>query len=161
MPRLIPHLWYAKDADKAAEFYASILPDSRVDAVETMAGDSPSGPEGSVKVVKFTLLGQPVMAITAGPHHEFNDAISLLIECDTQDEIDRLWEGLGEGGKYVACGWLTDRYGLRWQITAKRVEELLSDPDREKARRATKAFLNMVKVDIAALEAAAEGRKAA
>lgn len=161
MPRLIHHLWYAKDADKAAEFYASILPDSHVDSVETMAGDSPSGPEGSVKIVRFTLLGQEVWAITAGPHHEFNDAISLLIECDTQDEIDRLWEGLGEGGKYVACGWLNDRYGLRWQITAKRAAELMSDPDRERARRVTQAFLNMVKVDIAALEAAAEGRKAA
>jgi len=159
--RLIPHLWYAKDADEAAKFYASIIPNSRVDSVDVLPGDSPSGPEGSVKVVKFTLLGQPVWAITAGPHHEFNDAISLLIECDTQEEIDRLWEGLGEGGRYVACGWLTDRYGLRWQVTARRVAELLGSPDREKARRATQAFLNMVKVDIAALEAAAEGRQAA
>lgn len=160
MPRLIPHLWYARDADKAAEFYASIIPDSRVISVQTMAGDSPSGPEGSVKVVRFTVLGQEIWAITAGPHHEFNDAISLLIECDTQDEIDRLWDGLGEGGKHVACGWLTDRYGLRWQITAKRVAELMSDPDVEKRRRVTEAFLKMVKVDIAALEAAAEGRQA-
>jgi predicted 3-demethylubiquinone-9 3-methyltransferase (glyoxalase superfamily) len=126
-----------------------------------MAGDSPSGPEGSVKLVKFEVLGQEVWAITAGPHHEFNDAISLLIECDTQEEIDRLWEGLGQGGKYVACGWLNDKYGLRWQITGKRVAELMSDPDRDKARRATKAFLDMVKVDLAALEAAAEGREAA
>ncbi len=161
MPRLIPHLWYAKDADKAAEFYASIIPDSRVISVETMAGDSPSGPEGSVKVVRFTVLGQEIWAITAGPHHEFNDAISLLIECDTQEEIDRLWEGLGEGGKHVACGWLNDKYGLRWQITARRVEQLMSHPDIETRRRVTQAFLKMVKIDIAALEAAAEGREAA
>ena len=161
MPKLIPHLWYARDADKAAEFYASIIPDSRVDSVETMAGDGLSGPEGSVKVVKFTVLGQEIWAITAGPHHEFNDAISLLIACDSQEEIDRLWNGLGDGGKHVACGWLTDKYGLRWQITAKRVEELMSDPDIEKRRRVTQAFLNMVKIDIAALEAAAEGRQAA
>ncbi|MBX7249106.1 MAG: VOC family protein [Caulobacteraceae bacterium] len=158
MPRLIPHLWYARDALEAARFYASILPDSRVDAVETLAGDSPSGPEGSVQLVQFTLLGQPVWAISAGPHHDFNDAVSFIVECDTQDEIDGYWDALGAGGRHVACGWLTDRYGLRWQITGKRVQQLMQDPDRDKVRRVTKALLSMVKVELSVLEAAAEAR---
>jgi len=155
--RLIPFLWYAKDAPEAAKFYASILPDSRVDSVEIMPGDSPAGPEGSVQIVRFTLLGQPVQAMTAGPHHAFNDAISMMVEVDTQEELDRLWNALGEGGQFVACGWLNDRYGLRWQITPKQLPELINSGDRAARRRVAEAMLKMVKLDIAALQAAQAG----
>ncbi len=157
MPRLLPFLWYARDAEGAARFYASILPDSRVDSVEVMPGDSPSGPEGSVVVVNFTLLGQPVQAMTAGPHHDFNDAISLMVEVDTQEDLDRYWNALGQGGKFVACGWLNDRYGLRWQITPRQLPELLNSGDQAARRRTAAAMMDMVKLDIAALQAAHAG----
>ena len=110
--KIFPFLWYAKDAEAAVRFYASILPDSRVDSVNAMQAESPSGPPGSVVVVDFTLLGQRFQAMTAGPHDEFNDAISLMVECDTQEELDRYWNGLlAGGGEPLACGWLKDRYG--------------------------------------------------
>src|SRR5690606_24632899 len=110
-------LWYAKEAEEAARFYASVFPDSRVDRVTTIPTETPSGPAGSVAIVEFTLFGQPFMAISAGPHHEFNDSISFIVNCDTQEEIDRYWNAILEaGGKPQACGWITDRYGLRWQI---------------------------------------------
>src|SRR5688500_4423395 len=122
--KIVPHLWYAKDAEGAARYYASIFPDSRVDRVTSLAAESPSGPEGSVSVVEFTLFGQPFMAITAGPHHDFNDAVSFLIHCDTQAELDRYWNAILEGGgKPQACGWIIDRYGLRWQISPSQLED--------------------------------------
>lgn len=154
---LYPHLWYAEKADEAAAFYASIFPDSRVDAVTPMASESPSGPAGSVKVVEFTLLGQRLQAITAGPLDPFNHAISLVVECDTQVEIDRYWAALLEGGEAEQCGWLRDRYGVAWQITPRVLGELMKDPDRDKARRVGDAMLKMIKLDIAALQAAAAG----
>ncbi len=157
MARLLPFLWYARDAEEAARFYASILPDSRVDSVHILPGDSPSGPEGSVNVVNFTLLGQPMQAMTAGPHQDFNDAISLMIEVDTQEELDRFWKALGEGGKFVACGWLQDRYGLRWQITPRQLPELMTTGDLAARRRVAAAMMQMVKLDIAALQAAHAG----
>ncbi len=157
MPRLLPFLWYAKDAEGAARFYASILPDSRVDSVHVLPGDSPSGPEGSVNVVNFTLLGRPMQAMTAGPRQEFNDAISLMIEVDTQEELDRYWNALGEGGRFIACGWLHDRYGLRWQITPRQLPELLNSGDHAARRRTAEAMMGMVKLDIAALQAAHAG----
>ena len=157
--KLIPHLWYTKEAEEAAQFYASIFPDSRVDRVTAMPAESPSGPAGSVKVVEFTLFGQQLMAITAGPHDPFNDAISLLVQCDTQAEIDKYWNALLEGGgKGVACGWITDRFGVRWQIHAAQLSEWMTDPDREKARRVTEAMLKMVKLDIPTLKAAYDGK---
>src|SRR5499427_5594481 len=108
--KIVPFLWYAKDADQAAKLYASIFPDSRVDRVTAMQSESPSGPPGSVKVVDFTLFGQRFQAMSAGPHHEFNDAISIVVLCDDQAELDRYWAGLLEGGgRPVACGWLNDR----------------------------------------------------
>jgi predicted 3-demethylubiquinone-9 3-methyltransferase (glyoxalase superfamily) len=153
--RFFPHLWYAKDAEAAAAFYTSIFPDSHVEGVWTLPAESPSGPAGSVVVVDFTILGQRVQAMTAGPHHDFNDAISLVVLCDTQAEIDRYWEALlAGGGKPQACGWLNDRYGLRWQIVPARLIELLRDTDRVRARHVAEAMLKMVKLDIAALERA-------
>lgn len=155
--RIYTHLWYAKDAEGAARFYASIFPESHVDAVTPMLSESPSGPPGSVVVVDFTLLGQRFQAITAGPHHEFNDAMSLVVECQDQAELDRYWNALVEnGGKEVACGWLIDRYGLRWQIVpAQLAEWTTGDPARSK--RVTDAMMKMVKMDYAAFEAALRG----
>ena len=153
--KIFPHLWYAKEAEEAARFYASVFPDSRIDRVTTLWSESPSGPPGSVKVVDFTLLGQRFQAISAGPHHEFNDAISLVVLCDDQAELDRYWNALLEGGgQPQACGWLIDRYGLRWQIVPAKLDEWLNDADPARAKRVSDAFLSMVKLDIAALEAA-------
>ncbi|HKP57176.1 MAG TPA: VOC family protein [Polyangiales bacterium] len=156
--KIFTHLWYAKDAEAAAQFYASILPDSRMDRVSTMQSESPSGPPGSVKVVDFTLLGQRFQAMTAGPHHDFNDAISIVVLCDDQAELDRYWNGLLEGGgKPQACGWLIDRYGVRWQIVPRVLDEMMGDSDTARSKRVTDAMLKMVKLDIAALEKARRG----
>ena len=157
-PRIFTHLWYAKDAESAAAFYASVFPDSRVDRVTPLLSESPSGPPGSVKVVDFTLLGQRFQAITAGPHHEFNDAISLVVLCDDQAELDRYWSALVEGGgKPQACGWLIDRWGLRWQLVPARFDAMMRDADPARSKRVTDAMLKMVKLDVAALEAAYRG----
>ena len=155
--RLMPFLWYSTQAEEAAHFYASIIPDSRVDSVATMPADSPSGPAGSVKVVEFTLAGQPVMAMSAGPMDPFNHAISIMLECDTQDEIDRLWNGLLDGGTPEACGWLRDRYGLAWQVAPRVLQDMMKSSDRAAGKRAAEAMMTMVKLDIAKLEAAFRG----
>ncbi len=155
--RLFPCLWFAAGAAEAARFYTSVFPDSRVDRVSHLAAESPSGPAGSVEVVDFTLLGQRLQAFSAGPHHEFNDAISLVIECDTQAELDQYWDALlAGGGKPQACGWLNDRYGVRWQIVPSQLGAWMADSDRERAKRVAEAMLRMVKLDIAKLEAAAQ-----
>ena len=155
--KIFPHLWYAKEAEEAAKFYASIFPDSRVERVTTLQSDSPSGPAGSVKVVDFTLFGQRFQAMSAGPHHEFNDAISIVVLCDDQAELDRYWNALLKGGKPQACGWLIDRFGLRWQIVPAAFEEMMRDKDAARSKRVTDAMLKMVKLDIAALEKAYRG----
>jgi len=153
--KIFPFLWYAKEAEEAAKFYASIFPDSRVDGVTSLQSESPSGPPGSVKVVNFTLFGQPFQAMSAGPHHEFNDAISIVVLCDDQAELDRYWKALLEGGgKPQACGWLIDRFGVRWQIIPAAFEEMMRDKDRARSKRVTDAMLKMVKLEIAALEKA-------
>ena len=156
--KIFTHLWYAKDAEEAARFYATIFPDSRVDHVTPLMVESPSGPAGSVKVVDFTLLGQRFQAITAGPHHDFNDAVSIVVLCDDQAELDRYWNALlTGGGREQACGWLIDRYGLRWQIVPAVLETLMRDQDPVRSKRVSEAMLQMVKLDIAALEAAHAG----
>ncbi len=157
MPKITPHLWFAEKAEEAARFYASLLPDSRVDRVTALPTDSPSGPAGSVALVEFTLMGQPFMAISAGPLDPFNHAVSFMIPCETQAEIDRLWAAFSEGGQTEQCGWLRDRYGLCWQIVPSRLGDLLTDPDPARAARVAKAMLVMAKFDIAALESAAAG----
>lgn len=151
--KIFPHLWYAKEAEEAARLYVSIFPDSRVDRVSAMMSDSPSGPAGSVKVVDFTLFGQPFQAMSAGPHHEFNDAISMVVLCEDQAELDRYWDALLDGGgKPQACGWLIDRFGVRWQIVPRRLHELMQEGDPTRSTRVTDAMLQMVKLDIAGLE---------
>ena len=121
-----------------------------------LPADNPSGPAGSVKIAAFTIGDQRYMAIEAGPLDPFNHSFSIVVECDDQAEIDRLWDALKEGGSVEHCGWLKDRWGLSWQITPRRLRELMMDPDRERAKRVTEALLKMVKFDIAALEAAAD-----
>ena len=156
--KIFTHLWYAKEAEEAGRFYASIFPDSRVDRVTPLPSDSPSGPAGSVKVVDFTPLGQLFQAISAGPHHEFNDAISIVVLCDDQAELDRYWDALlADGGQAQACGWLTDRFGLRWQIVPAAMEQMMGDKDAARAKRVTDAMLKMIKLDIATLEKAYKG----
>ena len=161
MPKLqhiTPFLWYSNQAEAAALFYTSVFPDSQITRVVTLPTDSPSGPAGSVKIVEFVLFGQQFTAMSAGPLDPFNHAVSFVVDCDTQDEIDRYWDALlADGGRPEQCGWLKDRYGLSWQIVPKRLGELMTDPDRARARRVGEAMMTMVKLDVAALEAAARG----
>lgn len=157
--RIFPHLWYTKEAEEAARLYASIFPDSRVDRVSVLHSDSPSGPAGTVKVVDFTLFGERFQAISAGPLDPFNHAISLVVTCETQAELDRYWDALlKNGGEAEQCGWLRDRYGLCWQIVPAKMSEWMDDKDPARSRRVSDAFLKMQKLDIAKLTAAAEGR---
>ena len=153
--KIYPFFWYAKEAEEAAKFYASVFPNSRVDRVVTMQSESPSGPPGSVKVVDFTLFGKKFQAMTAGPHHDFNDAISMVVECDDQAELDRYWSALlSNGGQPQACGWLIDRFGLRWQIVPAVLVKMMADPDPVRSKRVSDAMLQMIKLDIAELEKA-------
>jgi predicted 3-demethylubiquinone-9 3-methyltransferase (glyoxalase superfamily) len=156
--KICPFLWYTKEAQEAAAFYTSIFPDSRVERVTTLLSDSPSGPAGSVKVVDFTLFGQRFQAMSAGPLDPFNHAISLVVLCDDQAELDRYWEALLKGGKAEACGWLQDKYGVSWQIVPAVMDELMSDKDPVRAKRVSDAMLKMVKLDIAELQAAYSGK---
>ena len=156
--KITPFLWYAKEAEEAARFYTSIFPDSRVTRVTAMQSDSPSGPPGSVKVVEFVLFGQTFVAMSAGPLDPFNHAVSFVVNCDTQAELDRYWNALLEGGgSPEQCGWLKDRFGLSWQIVPTALGEMMSDPDKARSKRASDAMMKMVKLDIAALKTAYEG----
>jgi predicted 3-demethylubiquinone-9 3-methyltransferase (glyoxalase superfamily) len=154
LSRIIPHLWYTDNAEEAASFYASVLPNSKVDGVTALPADSPSGPAGSVKVVEFTLIGQPFMAISAGQLDAFNHSVSFIVECEDQAEIDRLWAALSDGGKVEQCGWLKDRYGLSWQIVPASLGPMMKDPDRSRAKRVAEAMLKMIKLDIDGLQKA-------
>lgn len=158
--RIVPHLWYAREAEEAARFYTAIFPDSRVDSVTALPADSPSGPAGSVKVVEFTLVGQPFMAISAGPLDSFNHSVSFVVECQDQAEVDRYWNQLGAGGTLEQCGWLRDRFGLSWQVVPAALGAMMKDPDRAAARRAAEAMLSMKKLDIGELERAFRGKAA-
>ncbi len=156
MQKITPFLWYAKEAEEAAAFYASIFPDSRVVSVTAMQSESPSGPPGSVKIVEFVLFGQAFTAMTAGPLDPFNHAVSFVVNCDDQAEVDRYWDALlANGGSPEQCGWLRDRFGLSWQIVPKVLGKLMMQTDKAKAKRTADAMMKMVKSDIAALEAAA------
>jgi len=153
--KIVPFFWYAKEAEEAAKFYASIFPDSRVDGVTALNAETPSGPPGSVKVVDFTLFGQRFQAMSAGPHDKFNDAISMMVLCEDQAEVDRYWNALLKGGcKEQACGWLMDKFGLRWQIVPAALDEMMRDKDKARSGRVAEAMLKMIKLDVAALEKA-------
>ncbi|MDF3834655.1 VOC family protein [Cupriavidus basilensis] len=161
MQKITPFLWYAEEAEEAAAFYAATFPNSRVVRVTALPSESPSGPPGSVKVVEFVLFGQAFIAMSAGPLDPFNHAVSFVVHCDDQAELDRYWNALlANGGSAEQCGWLKDRFGLSWQIVPTVLGEMMADPDRAKARRAADAMLKMVKLDIAVLKAAHAGAMA-
>ena len=152
--KIVPHLWFDTEAKEAAEFYVAIFPDSRVTNITTLR-DTPSG---DTDVVSFELAGQPFMAISAGPLFKFNEAISFIVYCATQDEIDYYWEKLSAVPEAEQCGWLKDRYGLSWQIVPSRMDEVFLSGTEEQIARVTQAFLPMKKLDIAELERAYAGR---
>ena len=157
MAKLFPCLWFDGNAEEAANFYVTLLPDSHVDTVWRSPAETPSGPAGMVLTVDFTLAGQQVQGLNGGPHFKFNEAVSFVIGCDDQAEVDRLWDALtAGGGEPGPCGWLKDRFGLSWQIVPRRLDELLRDPDPERARRAMEAMLKMGKIEVSELEQAAD-----
>ncbi|MFP4538769.1 MAG: VOC family protein [Dichotomicrobium sp.] len=150
-------LWFDGKAEEAAEFYVSLFPDSRIDEKMKSASDWPAGKAGDVILVSFTLAGRPYQALNGGPNQPFNDSVSLSVTCEDQAEVDRYWEALtANGGEPVQCGWLKDRYGLRWQIVPRALIEMMHDPDPEKAGRVMAAMMEMVKIDIAKLKEAYE-----
>lgn len=157
LQKITPCLWFNGDAEEAARFYVSLLPDSRIDRVVRSPAATPSGPEGMVLVVEFTLAGSRFTGLNGGPQFPFTEAVSFAIACENQGEVDRLWAALSEGGSTGPCGWLKDRWGLSWQIVPTRLHELLADPDPDRARRAMQAMLKMSKLDIAEMERAADG----
>lgn len=157
MNKITPFLWYDNQAEEAANFYVSVFPDSKIGSISRY-GDAGPGPKGSVMVVEFELGGQQFMAINGGPNFAFTHAISFLVNCKTQEEVDRFWEKLSEGGEKEQCGWLRDKYGLSWQVFPTILGELISDPDPVKSQRVMQAMLQMTKIDIAALKKAYEGR---
>lgn len=158
MSKISPCLWFDGQAEEAAKFYTSILPDSRIEKVQRAPADTPSGPEGSVLTVDFTLAGQQFIGLNGGPDFSFSEAISFSIDCADQEEVDRLWDALVEGGgEHSVCGWLKDRYGVSWQVIPRQLPELLGGPDPEGAARAMKAMLEMTKIDVAKLREAYEG----
>jgi predicted 3-demethylubiquinone-9 3-methyltransferase (glyoxalase superfamily) len=149
-----PCLWFDTEAEEAARFYTSVFPGSRVVDVQHYGSAGPRE-EGMVMIVEFALGGRRFLALNGGPEFTFNEAVSFEILCDSQEEVDRYWELLGEGGEHGPCGWLKDRFGVSWQVVPRRLNELVADPDREKAQRVIAAMLQMRKLDVAALEAAA------
>ena len=160
MSSIATHLWFEKDAVEATRFYTEVIPNSRVISVTDIPVDTPSGPAGSVPIIEFELDGAAFQAIGAGPLDPFNHAISIVVNCDSQAEIDRIWDALLDGGQAEQCGWLRDRWGLAWQIVPKQLDEMMKSPDRAAGRRAAEAMLKMVKLDIAKLQQAFEGAKA-
>ena len=157
MQKITPFLWYSREAEQAAAFYTSVFPDSRINRVTALPSESPSGPPGSVKIVEFVLFGQSFTAMSAGPLDPFNHAVSFVVNCDDQAELDRYWTALLEGGSAEQCGWLKDRFGLSWQIVPTVLGEMMAAPDRAKAKRAADAMLKMVKIDIETIKRAAAG----
>lgn len=155
MPTLTPMLWFDTEAEQAAEFYASVFPNSKIVAV-THYGSAGPRPEGMVMTVAFELDGQEYIALNGGPDFRFTEAISFVVYCETQEEVDTYWEALSEGGEEGPCGWLKDKFGMSWQVTPTALLRLLADPDSRKAQRAMAAMLEMNKIDIEALKHAAE-----
>jgi predicted 3-demethylubiquinone-9 3-methyltransferase (glyoxalase superfamily) len=157
MSKIAPCLWFEREAEEAAKFYVSLFPDSRIDHVQKNIVDTPAGKADSVLVVDFTLAGQRFMALNGGMRFEYTHAISLAVDCTDQAEVDRFWDGLADGGAIEQCGWLKDRYGVSWQIVPTVLAKLLGDPDPVKAARVMQAMMQMVKLDIAGLQAAYQG----
>ena len=156
MRAIYPCLWFDGNAEEAAQLYTSLLPNSQIDNVWRSPADTPSGPAGMVLTVDFTLNGQRMQGLNGGADFQFSEAISIVIECDDQAEVDRLWDALtAEGGEPGPCGWLKDRFGLSWQIVPRELNELVADPDPDRARRAMEAMLKMGKIEVEELRRAA------
>ncbi|MEV0776554.1 VOC family protein [Streptomyces sp. NPDC050433] len=156
MPRITPNLWFDGQAEQAAEFYVGIFPNSRITGI-TLYGEAGPGPAGTVLTVEFELDGRSFLGLNGGPQFTFDEAVSFMVECADQDEIDHYWYKLSEGGEEGPCGWLKDKYGLSWQVAPTGMKDMLNDPDPERGQRAMKAMLGMKKIDLAALRAAADG----
>jgi predicted 3-demethylubiquinone-9 3-methyltransferase (glyoxalase superfamily) len=156
VPEITPWLWFDTEAEEAAEFYVSVFPSSRILDVSRYGTAGPR-PEGMVMTVSFELDGQQFSALNGGPEFTFSEAVSFLVDCEDQDEVDHYWNALSEGGEEGPCGWLEDKFGLSWQIVPKALPRLLGDPDREKAQRVMEAMLKMGKIEVAELERAAAG----
>jgi len=155
---ITPCLWFDRDALPAAEFYTSVFPNSRIDKVDRAPADYPNGREGDVLTVAYTLDGAPFVGLNGGPEFKFSEAVSFIVECAGQEEVDRYWTALTEeGGEPGQCGWLRDRFGLSWQVVPRQLNEMLEASDRDAARRAMEAMLAMGKIEIAALERAFDG----
>lgn len=155
MNTITPCLWFDGNAEEAATFYASLLPDSRVTAVHQAPDDYPSGKAGHVLTVEFTLMGRPFVGLNGGPHFKFNEAVSLMIPVTSQQEVERLSNALSAVPESEQCGWVKDRFGLSWQIVPVRLMQLIADPDRARAKRVFDAMMRMKRIDIAAIERAA------
>jgi predicted 3-demethylubiquinone-9 3-methyltransferase (glyoxalase superfamily) len=151
--KITPFLWFDNQAEEAARFYVSLFKNSRIEAVTYYSGAGP-GPKGSVMTVAFELDGQKFAALNGGPHFKFTEAISFVVNCETQQEVDEFWEKLSEGGQEVQCGWLKDKYGLSWQIVPIAFVEMMKDQDAERSGRVMKAMFQMKKLDMARLEEA-------
>jgi predicted 3-demethylubiquinone-9 3-methyltransferase (glyoxalase superfamily) len=154
MQKLTPCLWFDTEGEEAANFYTSVFPSSRVVNVARY-GEAGPRPAGTVMTVEFELDGQSFVALNGGPQFTFNEALSFQVSCESQEEVDRYWSRLSEGGEEGPCGWLKDKFGLSWQIVPTRLPELLGDPDREKSQRVMAAMLKMGKIEIDELERAA------
>jgi predicted 3-demethylubiquinone-9 3-methyltransferase (glyoxalase superfamily) len=158
MSKIVPCLWFATEAEEAARLYVSLLPESRIDHIQRSVVDTPSGPEGSVLAVEFTLAGQRYLTLNGRSDLAFNHSVSFMIACETQAEVDRLWDALLQGGgRPVQCGWLTDRYGLSWQVTPAALPRLFAGANRDGAKRAMQAMMQMVKLDGDALQRIYDG----
>jgi len=151
--KITPFLWFNDNAEEAVNFYTSVFKDSKLGSV-TRYGDAGPGPKGSVMIATFEINGQEFIALNGGPIFQFTEAVSFVVNCETQEEVDELWEKLSAGGEESQCGWLKDKYGLSWQIVPYVLIELINDKDPERSRRVTQAMLKMTKIDIAALKKA-------
>ncbi|WP_149180256.1 VOC family protein [Streptomyces sp. TRM49041] len=156
--KITPFLWFDTEAEEAANHYTGIFKDSRIVKVDRYPEGTPM-PAGTVMTVEFELAGQRYVAMNGGPEFKFNEAISLSVACEDQEEVDYFWSRLGEGGEEGPCGWLKDKYGLSWQVTPRILDEMMTDPDPEKARRAAEAMMGMKKLDIQGLRDAVEGAR--
>jgi predicted 3-demethylubiquinone-9 3-methyltransferase (glyoxalase superfamily) len=154
MQKINPFLWFDTQGEDAARFYTSVFPNSKIGEIARYGSAGPR-PEGTVMTVSFELDGQRFVALNGGPEFTFSEAVSFLVNCDTQDEVDSYWSALSEGGEEGPCGWLKDKFGLSWQIVPNRLPELLADPDRERAQRVMEAMLKMKKIEVDELERAA------
>ena len=154
MPKITPCLWFDTDGEEAAKFYTAVFPNSRILDI-THYGTAGPRPAGTVMTVAFELDGQQFIALNGGPEFTFDEAVSFQVDCESQDEVDRYWNTLSEGGEEGLCGWLKDKFGLSWQIVPIVLTELLADPDQEKAQRVMRAMLSMKKIEIDALQEAA------